>query len=80
MNKKKRVNNQVVLTITMVFVVGCLLSSGLWAAKQIDFYPANSSGFIGQLNQNGAEMGPVFGLSADEGFQCQQWFRLRLGR
>jgi PKD repeat protein len=46
MNMQKGLYNQVIFTITMVFVGCCLQSSGLWAVEQIDFYPANSSGFI----------------------------------
>jgi len=44
MNKQKWMYNQVVFTIAMVFVLSFLLSSGLWAAKQIDFYSANANG------------------------------------
>ena len=73
MNKQKWVKNQVVFTIAMVFVGCCLLSSSLWAAKKVDFYPANAAGYIRLLNENhgsaGLEMGHVFGLTRGEDFK-----------
>jgi len=73
MNKKKRLYNQVVFTITMVFVVSCLLSSSLWPAKKVDFYSANAANYIRLLNVNpggaGGAMGRVFGLTGEEDFK-----------
>ena len=73
MIKKKWLYNHVVFTITMVFVVSCLLSSGLWAAKKVDFYLANAADYIRLLNENhsgeGCEMGHVFGLTGEEDFK-----------
>jgi Zn-dependent metalloprotease len=63
MNKKKWV------LITLVFVVCCFLATSTWAAKKVDFYKSNAKNYIGQLNRAGAAMGPVFGLSPDEGLQ-----------
>ncbi|MFC2146652.1 M4 family metallopeptidase [Acidobacteriota bacterium] len=60
---------KILFTITMVFVVCCLVSTSSWAANKVHITSANAKGFIGQLNQNGAAMGPVFGLSQHEGFQ-----------
>jgi Zn-dependent metalloprotease len=39
------------------------------AARKVEINMTNAKSFIGQLNQKGATMGPVFGLSPDEGFQ-----------
>jgi vibriolysin len=73
MNKKKGLYNQVIFTITMVFVVSFLLSSSLWAAKKVDFYQANAADYIRLLNENpggaGGEMGHVFGLTRGEDFK-----------
>ncbi|NIM12746.1 MAG: hemagglutinin [Candidatus Aminicenantes bacterium] len=55
--------------ITIVIVLCCFTATSSWAAKKVPIIWANAKGFIGQLNQNGAAMGPVFGLSQDEGFQ-----------
>jgi hypothetical protein len=55
--------------ITLVVVVCCLMVTSSWAARKVPITSANAKGFIGQLNQNGAAMGPVFGLSQDENFQ-----------
>jgi len=67
--KKKLFNSKIIFTITVVFIVCCFMATGSWAARRIDITSANARGFINQLNQKGAEMGPVFGLAADEGFQ-----------
>jgi len=66
MNKQKWMYNQVVFTIAMVVVVSFLLSSGLWAAKQIDFYSANAGGFSGQLNQMGKDAGAVWNSTNEQ--------------
>jgi Zn-dependent metalloprotease len=73
MNKKKGLYNHVVFTITMVFVLSCLLSSSLWPAKKVDFYLANAADYIRLLNENpggaSGEMGHVFGLTGEEDFK-----------
>jgi vibriolysin len=70
MKKKKHGgNSKIFSTIILVFVVCCFMATNSWAARKVDITMANASGFIGQLNQNGVDLGPVFGLSADEGFQ-----------
>jgi Zn-dependent metalloprotease/chitodextrinase len=66
---KKVVNSKFIFTITLFFVLCCFMATGSWAARRIDITQANARGFINQLNQKGAEMGPVFGLAANEGFQ-----------
>jgi vibriolysin len=65
---KKVFNSKIIFTITLFFVLCCFMATESWAARKVDITRANAKGFIGQLNQ-GAEMGPVFGLAADEGFQ-----------
>jgi pseudolysin/vibriolysin len=59
-------------TITMVFVVSCLLSSSLWAAEKIDFHSGNANEYIRLLNENDSRddlaIGPLFGLTANEKF------------
>jgi Zn-dependent metalloprotease len=73
MKKKKwGGNSKIYSTIILVFVVCCFMATSSWAARKIEINSANARGFIEQLNQNGAEMGPIFGLSSDEGFQ---WLR-----
>jgi len=67
--KRKMLNSKVLFTITMVFVVCCFMATNLWAARKVPITWANAKGFIGLLNQNGAALVPVFGLSPDEGFQ-----------
>jgi Zn-dependent metalloprotease len=67
--KRKMFNSKIIFTITLVFVVCCFMATSSWAARKVGITSANAKGFIGQLNQNGAAMGPVFGLSPDEGFQ-----------
>jgi Zn-dependent metalloprotease len=66
---KKVFNSKIIFTITLFFVLCCFMATGSWAARKVDITSANARGFIKQLNQKGAEMGPVFGLSADEGFR-----------
>jgi vibriolysin len=66
---KKAFNSKIIFTITLFFVACCFMATGSWAARKVDITMANAKGFIKQLNQKGAELGPVFGLSADEGFQ-----------
>jgi Zn-dependent metalloprotease len=65
----KKKNSKLVFTITVLFLACCFMATGSWAARRIDITSANANGFIKQLNQKGAQMGKVFGLSADEGFQ-----------
>jgi hypothetical protein len=36
-----------------------------WAARKVDITSANAGGFIGRLNQNGADLGSALGLSPD---------------
>jgi Zn-dependent metalloprotease len=67
--KKKIFMGKIFFTFTLVFVVFCFVSSSSFAARKVHITSANAKGFIGQLNQNGAAMGPVFGLSRHEGFQ-----------
>jgi vibriolysin len=69
MKKKKWLNNRIAFTIIMVFVGCCLMSTSLWAARKIDITSANAKGFIGELNQNGADLGAALGQSPDDGFQ-----------
>ncbi|MFC2141264.1 hypothetical protein ACFLQP_03100, partial [Acidobacteriota bacterium] len=65
----KKKNSKIIFTITLFFVLCCFMATGSWAARKFDITSANARGFINQLNQKGAEMSPVFGLSTDEGFQ-----------
>ncbi len=69
MKKKKWFNRNIIFTIILAFVVCGFMATNSWAAKKVRITRANAKSFMGQLNQNGAAMGPVFGLSADEGFQ-----------
>jgi Zn-dependent metalloprotease len=69
MKEKKWFNSKIFFTITLVFAVCCFMATSSWAARKVEINMANSKSFTGQLNQNGAAMGPVFGLSPDEGFQ-----------
>jgi Zn-dependent metalloprotease len=69
MNKKKWLNGKITFTITMVFVVCCVMATSSWAARKIDITSANARGFINQLNQNGTDLGSALGLSSDDGFQ-----------
>jgi len=53
MKKKKLAGNgKIFFTITLVFVVCCLLDTGSWPAKKIEFYPADAAGYIRQLNES----------------------------
>jgi vibriolysin len=67
--KKKLLNSKIIFTITLFFIVCCFMATGSWAARKIDITSANANGFIGQLNQNGANLGSAFGLASTEGFQ-----------
>jgi pseudolysin/vibriolysin len=69
MKKKKWFNSKIIFTITLAFTVCCFMATSSWAARKVEINRANAKGLMGQLNQKGAAMGPVFGLSADEGFQ-----------
>jgi Zn-dependent metalloprotease len=73
MKKKKHGgNSKIFSTIILVFVVCCLMSTSLWAARKVEFYHANAGGFIEKLNQNDSSesesIGPLLGLSQDEAF------------
>jgi Zn-dependent metalloprotease len=56
----------------MVFVVCCLMTTGSWAVKKVDFYQANAKDYIKQLNENGSResssIAKTLGLTRDEGF------------
>jgi len=66
---KKSFNSKIIFTITLFFVLCCLMATSSWAARRTDITSANAHGYIGQLNQNRADLGQAFGLSANEGFQ-----------
>jgi len=69
MKKKKWFKSKIFLTVTLVFVLCCFMATSSWAARKIDITSANAKGFIGKLNQDGAELGSALGLSSDGGFQ-----------
>jgi Zn-dependent metalloprotease len=69
MKKTRLVKCKIVFAITLLFAVCCFMTTNSWAARKVEITSANSKGFIQQFNQKGAAMGPVFGLSPDEGFQ-----------
>ncbi|MFC2140987.1 M4 family metallopeptidase [Acidobacteriota bacterium] len=68
MKKKKLTGNgKIFFTITMIFVVCCLMATGSWAARKIEFTSANAKGFIQKLDQNAnAAVGQALGLSRGE--------------
>lgn len=66
--RKSFFKGKVLLTITLIFVVYCFVSTSSSAARKVPITPANAIGFMGKIN-NGAAMGPVFGLSADDGYK-----------
>ena len=66
--EKSFFKGKVLLTITLVFVVCWFVSTSSFAAKKVPITSANAKGFIGMIN-NGTPMGPVFGLSADDGYK-----------
>jgi Zn-dependent metalloprotease len=72
MKKKKWFNSKVSFTITLVFVVCCLMATGSWAAKKVEFYTANAKDYIRLLNENGScessSIAKSLGLTRDEGF------------
>jgi len=72
MKKKKWFNSKISFTITLVFVVCCLMATGSWAAKKVGFYSANAKDYIRLLNENksleSASIGKTLGLTRDEGF------------
>jgi len=53
----------------LVFVLCCLMTISVWAAKKVDFYKSNANGYIKQLNQQGLAGGSVFGLEQGEDLQ-----------
>ncbi len=67
--KTAMVKSKIFFTLSLVFAVCCLMTTSSWAARKVNITSANTNRFIGPLNQNGAALGPVFGLSAEEGFQ-----------
>ncbi len=67
--KKGIAKSKIFFTLLGVFAVCCLMTTSSWAARKVDITSANANRFIGQLNQSGAAIGPVFGLSAEEGWQ-----------
>jgi len=69
MKKKKWFNSKIIFAIILAFAVCCFMTTGSWAARKVEITRANAKGLVGQLNQKGAAMGPVFGLSPEEGFQ-----------
>jgi len=66
------VNGKTFFRIIMVFVVCCLMATGSWAVKRIDFYSANAKDYIRLLNENGSgessSIAQTLGLTRDEGF------------
>ncbi|MDQ1351813.1 MAG: vibriolysin, partial [Acidobacteriota bacterium] len=70
MKRKKRMfERKLFFAFTLVIMVCCFMVTSSWAARKVDLTSANAGNFIGQLNRNGAAMGPVFGLSQDEQFR-----------
>jgi Zn-dependent metalloprotease len=63
MKKKKWLN----FTITLIFVVCCLMTTSSWAANRVDFTSKNAKDYIKKLNENQG-IGNAFGLTGDEGF------------
>jgi PKD repeat protein len=53
----------------LVFVLCCFMATSAWAARQVDVSHANARGFIGKLNQNGADLVSALGLDPEDGFQ-----------
>ncbi|MFC2140989.1 M4 family metallopeptidase [Acidobacteriota bacterium] len=72
MKKKKWFNRYIFFSITLVFVICCLMATGSWAAKKVKFYSANVKDYIRLLNENGSResssIGKTLGLTRDEGF------------
>jgi Zn-dependent metalloprotease len=72
MKKKKWFNSKISFTITLVFVVCCLMATSSWAVKKIEFYSANAKDYIRLLNENGSResssIAKILGLTRDEGF------------
>ncbi|MCX6582033.1 MAG: hypothetical protein NT166_17825, partial [Candidatus Aminicenantes bacterium] len=68
----KKQGSKALFTLTLVFVVCCLMASSVWAAKKIDFLSSNAPGYIHKMNTQGGHgnsaMGAFFGLSQDEKF------------
>jgi Zn-dependent metalloprotease len=69
MKKNKWLNSKILFTMTLFFVLFSFMATSSWAARKVNITSANARGFIGQLNQNGAELGSTLGLTSDEGFQ-----------
>jgi Zn-dependent metalloprotease/PKD repeat protein len=67
--KRRKFERKIFFTLTLVIMVCCFMVTSSWAARKVDLTSANAGNFIGQLNRNGAAMGPVFGLSQGEQFK-----------
>ncbi len=72
MKKKKGFKSNLVVMITLFFVVLCFMATDAWAAKKVKFLKVNKKDYISQLNESGslefAAIGPIFGLERDEEF------------
>jgi Zn-dependent metalloprotease len=55
--------------MTLFFVLFSFMTISSWAARKVDISHANARGFIGQLNQNGADLVSALGLDSEDGFQ-----------
>jgi len=66
---KGKVGSKSFFTFTLVFMLCCVITSSLGAARKVELNSGNKENFIRQLNQNGAIMGQVFGLNPDEQFR-----------
>ena len=68
----KKKESKSFLTFTLFFVLGCLMTTSVWAAKKIDFLSTNAPGYIHRMNSQGnnghSAMGETFGLPGDEKF------------
>ena len=68
----KQKESNVLFTFTLVLVLGCLMTTSVWAAKKIDLIPANASGYIHRMNiqeeRGQSAMGAAFGFNQDEKF------------
>jgi vibriolysin len=71
--KTKVMSGKILFSITLVFVVCCLMATHSWAARKIEFTSANAKGFIQKLNQNNSSnntaIGQILGLSGAEAFK-----------
>lgn len=69
MMNNKSFTRKIFTVFTVLFVLTCFMSTGLWAAKKVELYSHNAKKFIKDMNKDGKKAGEAFGLGNGDDFK-----------